>query len=252
MTELFIVEADEMVVLMLYFFLHLFLSIVCLLLGLPHVRLTGIHCSYFILLYSSLYYITFNFQFYFSVFFSCCLTWSLHVNISVISTTPLSFTYIGNFKAVYQRARAHAALCNEEEARRDFDMVEKLDPKLKPFIRQELKKLGESMRTMHARQNKTYWDTTQEKWGPGGSKAKGAGRKKKFSQKPTEEKTEADTKTENSKIEHKENSEYPSSAETGRVDDVETEKNPDVKAEQCIKELESGRVSGEGLDNENM
>lgn len=156
--------------------------------------------------------------------------------------------YIGNFKAVYQRARAHAALCNEEEARRDFDTVEKLDPKLKPFIRQELKKLCESMRTMHARQNKTYWDTTQEKWGPGGSKAKGAGRKKKLSQKATEEKTKADTKTENSKIEHKESSEYTASADTGRVDDVETEKNPDVKAEQCHKELESG----EGLDNENM
>ncbi|CAF87986.1 unnamed protein product, partial [Tetraodon nigroviridis] len=50
----------------------------------------------------------------------------------------------GNFKATYQRARAHAALCHEDEARRDFDMVEKLDPKFKPFIRQELKKLGEA------------------------------------------------------------------------------------------------------------
>nr|XP_046262987.1 aryl-hydrocarbon-interacting protein-like 1 [Scatophagus argus] len=69
----------------------------------------------------------------------------------------------GNFKAVYQRARAHAALCNVDEARRDFDTVEKLDPKFKPFVRQELKKLGETMRSMHARQNKTYWDTMQEK-----------------------------------------------------------------------------------------
>uniref|UniRef100_A0A3B4FYQ8 Aryl hydrocarbon receptor interacting protein like 2 n=1 Tax=Pundamilia nyererei TaxID=303518 RepID=A0A3B4FYQ8_9CICH len=72
----------------------------------------------------------------------------------------------GNFKAVYQRARAHAALCNEDEARRDFDMVEKLDQKFKPFVQQELRKLGQSMRSMHASQNKTYWDTTQEKWGP--------------------------------------------------------------------------------------
>lgn len=39
MTELFIVEADEIVVLILSFFLHLFLSVVCLLLGLPHVSL---------------------------------------------------------------------------------------------------------------------------------------------------------------------------------------------------------------------
>lgn len=158
----------------------------------------------------------------------------------------------GNFKALYQRARAHAALYNEDEARRDFDMVEKLDPTFKPFVRQELKKLGESMRTMHACKNKTYWDTTQEKWGPGGSKAKGVERKKTFSQKAAEEKTEADKRTENSEIEHKESSEYPASAEAERVDETETEKNPDVKAEQCNKELESGRVSGEGLENENI
>lgn len=131
-------------------------------------------------------------------------------------------------------------------------MVEKLDPKLKPFVRQELKKLGESMRSVHASQNKTYWDTTQEKWGPGGSKAKGAAGKKKFSQKATEEKTLADKKSENSKTEDKESSEKPASAETDGANDAETEKNPDVKSEQRNKEPESGRASGEGLDNENM
>lgn len=99
-------------------------------------------------------------------------------------------TYTGNFKAVYQRARAHAALGNEGEARQDFDMVEKLDPQFKPIIQQELKKLGERLRSMHASQNKTYWDTTQEKWGGGGIKAKQAERKK-FSQNATEGKTEA-------------------------------------------------------------
>lgn len=82
----------------------------------------------------------------------------------------------GHFKAVYQRARAHAALCHEDEARRDFELVAKLDPKFKPFIQQELKTLGERMRAVHARQHKTYWDTTQEKWR--GSEAKGAERKK--------------------------------------------------------------------------
>lgn len=160
--------------------------------------------------------------------------------------------YIGNFKALYQRARAHAALCNEDKARRDFDMVEKLDPTFKPFVRQEMKKLCERMRTMHVCQNKTYWDTTQEKWGPGGSKAKGAERKKKCSQKATEGKTEGDKRTENSEIEHKESSEHPASAEAASVIDTETEKNPDVKADQCDKELESRRVSGEGLENENI
>ncbi|XP_062332515.1 uncharacterized protein LOC134032538 isoform X2 [Osmerus eperlanus] len=77
----------------------------------------------------------------------------------------------GNIKALYQRARAHSALCNEEEARRDFVTVERLDPKFKPIVRQEMKKLGENMRAKHVRQKKTYWDSTQEKWGPGGTKS---------------------------------------------------------------------------------
>ncbi|XP_078116460.1 uncharacterized protein LOC144524224 [Sander vitreus] len=160
----------------------------------------------------------------------------------------------GNFKAVYQRARAHVALCNEDEARRDLDMVEKLDPMFKPFVRQELRKLGESVRTMHARQNKTYWDATQEKWGPGGSKAKSAARKNnvKCTQKASEEKIEAAKKTADSKIEDKKNSEKPTPAETEGVGDAETEKDLDVKAEQSIKDLESGKVTGEGLDNENI
>ncbi|XP_056238140.1 myb-like protein X isoform X1 [Seriola aureovittata] len=160
----------------------------------------------------------------------------------------------GNFKAVYQRALAHASLCNEDKARRDFAMVEKLDPKFKPFVRQELKKLGERIRTMHIRQNKTYRDTTQAKWGPGGSKTKKAARKEnvKFTQKATEEKAEADKKTEESKTEERESSEKPAPAEIDGVDDTETEKSPDVKAEQSNKELESGRGSEEGLDNENI
>lgn len=133
-------------------------------------------------------------------------------------------------------------------------MVEKLDPKFKPFVRQELKKLGESMRSLHSSQNKTYWDTTQEKWGPGGSKAKSAVRKKNIniSQKAAEEKPGADKKTEDSEIGGKGSSEKPGLAETEGADDAGAEKDPDVKTEQSNKELESGTASGEGLDNENM
>lgn len=165
---------------------------------------------------------------------------------------------IGNFKAVYQRARAHAALCNEDEARRDFDMVEKLDQKFKPFVQQELRKLGQSMRSMHASQNKTYWDTTQEKWGPGGTKPTSAARKKnvKFPPKATEGKAKADInvdkKTEDTKSQEMESSEKCTPVETEGVDGAETGKNPDVKAEQGNKEPERGRASGEGLDNESI
>lgn len=207
--------------------------------------------------FSCLFFFLVLFVFSFPVLFfltSCGLLWSLHV--SFLSFIPLHclFSYsIGNFKAVYQRAQAHAALCNENEARRDLDMVEKLDPRFKPFVRQELKKLCTRIRTMQALQNKTYWDTTQEKWGPGGSKAKSATRKKnvKFSQKATEHKSKADTKSEKSPIEEKESTEK-TPAETEEEDDAETEKNPDVETEHSNKVLDSGTESEEGLDNENI
>lgn len=161
---------------------------------------------------------------------------------------------IGNFKALYQRARAHTALCNEDEARRDLARVEKMDPTFKPFVNQELRKLGEKVRIKHAHQNKTYRDMTQEKWGPGGNKTaavKGGKKNVKFAQRATEAKTEADEKTERSKTEEKESSEKPAPAETEGVDDTGIEKNPDVKAEQSNKDPEYGGASEEGLDNEN-
>ncbi|XP_072288363.1 uncharacterized protein [Eucyclogobius newberryi] len=126
----------------------------------------------------------------------------------------------GNFKAIYQRARAHAALCNEDEARKDFVLVEKLDPKFKPIVRQELKKLAENVRIKHSSQNKNYWETTQQKWGPDGDKAKASTPKKKnvkFAQEETKE------------------------DQTGQVG---IEKLPDEKTEACD---ECGGVGG--LDN---
>lgn len=129
-----------------------------------------------------------------------------------------------------------------------------MDPTFKPFVNQELKKLGEHIRIKHASQNKTYRELTQQKWGPGGSKAKTVAAKGnvKFAQRGTEAKTEADEKTERSKTEEKESSEKPASAETEGVDGTGTEKNPDVKAEQSNKDPECERASEEGLDNENV
>ncbi|KAK2891051.1 hypothetical protein QQF64_007215 [Cirrhinus molitorella] len=69
-----------------------------------------------------------------------------------------------NLKAMYQRARSYAALCNEDEARRDFNRVLQLDPKLKPIIQQEIMKMGESVRVKCVNENKNYWTSTQEKW----------------------------------------------------------------------------------------
>ncbi|KAB5571166.1 hypothetical protein PHYPO_G00221970 [Pangasianodon hypophthalmus] len=69
-----------------------------------------------------------------------------------------------NLKAIYQRARAYSALYNEDKARQDFFRAEHLDPKLKPIVKQELKKLGENLRAKHVSENKNYWASSQEKW----------------------------------------------------------------------------------------
>ncbi|XP_037117542.1 aryl-hydrocarbon-interacting protein-like 1 isoform X2 [Syngnathus acus] len=103
---------------------------------------------------------------------SQCMLELQHYQQVVQLNDKLLESHQGHFKALYQRARAHAALCNNEEARRDLAAVEKLDSQFKPFVRQELKKLGENLRSMHAQQNKTYWDATREKWGPGQARQK--------------------------------------------------------------------------------
>nr|XP_054596013.1 uncharacterized protein LOC107378992 isoform X2 [Nothobranchius furzeri] len=156
-------------------------------------------------------------------------------------------THRGNFKAVYQRARAHAALCNEDEARRDFGLLEKLDPKFKPFVVQELKKLGQNMRTMHARQNKTYWDTSREKWGSGGSKTKSAAGQKNIRFAPKEN-TDVDEKTASSKAEEKESPDEHCPVQTEAVD----AKSPNSKAEQSNKEPERATVREDDENTERV
>lgn len=81
---------------------------------------------------------------------------SLH-SLTFISTAD-------NLKAVYQQALAHAALCNEDEAHRDFSRVLQLDPKFKPIVKQEIKKMSENIRVKCINENKNYWTSTQEKW----------------------------------------------------------------------------------------
>ncbi|KAM9376201.1 uncharacterized protein KZ484_008806 [Pholidichthys leucotaenia] len=157
----------------------------------------------------------------------------------------------GNFKAVYQRARAHSALCNEDEAQRDFALVEKMDPKFKPIVRQELKKLGDNMRVLHACQQKTYWDTTQEKWGPGGHKS----RKKnvRFAPKAPKGKSEGGKKSDANKIQEEESSKKRSPTERERGDAAEMgRENSELKAEEGNEKPKCVGESGEVLDNENI
>ncbi|KAK3536170.1 hypothetical protein QTP70_032725 [Hemibagrus guttatus] len=78
--------------------------------------------------------------------------------------TQLLKNHRDNVKAIYQRARAYSALYNKDKARQDFFMAEHLDLKLKPIVKQELKKLCENLRAKHVSENKNYWVSSQDKW----------------------------------------------------------------------------------------
>ncbi|XP_063169829.1 aryl-hydrocarbon-interacting protein-like 1 [Candoia aspera] len=61
-----------------------------------------------------------------------------------------------NVKAYFKRAKAHAAVWNEKEARADFLRVAHLDPSLAAAVRKELKVLGERMRWKYVEDRKRY------------------------------------------------------------------------------------------------
>ncbi|KAM6427268.1 uncharacterized protein PHA67_003873 [Liasis olivaceus] len=67
-----------------------------------------------------------------------------------------------NVKAFFKRAKAHAAVWNEKEARGDFLRVAQLDPSLTAAVRKELKVLGERMRWKHMEDRKRYRDLFQQ------------------------------------------------------------------------------------------
>lgn len=63
---------------------------------------------------------------------------------------------IDNLKAFYKRAKAHAAVWNEVEARADFDKVLELDPSLAPSVAKELKAMEEKIRTKEKEEKGRY------------------------------------------------------------------------------------------------
>ncbi|XP_025026506.1 uncharacterized protein LOC112541400 [Python bivittatus] len=67
-----------------------------------------------------------------------------------------------NVKAYFKRAKAHAAVWNEKEARADFLRVAQLDSSLTAAVRKELKVLGERMRWKHMEDRKRYRDLFQQ------------------------------------------------------------------------------------------
>uniref|UniRef100_A0A8C3D434 AIP/AIPL N-terminal FKBP-type PPIase domain-containing protein n=1 Tax=Cairina moschata TaxID=8855 RepID=A0A8C3D434_CAIMO len=71
-------------------------------------------------------------------------------------TTELLQKHKDNAKAYFKRAKAHAAVWNEREAREDFLRVAHLDPAMAAAVKKELKQLGERMRKKHVEDRKPH------------------------------------------------------------------------------------------------
>ncbi|KAK9393530.1 aryl-hydrocarbon-interacting protein-like 1 [Crotalus adamanteus] len=84
-------------------------------------------------------------------------------------TTEILQKHSGNVKAYFKRAKAHAAVWNEKEARADFLKAAQLDPSLAAAVRKELKILGERMRSKHVEDRKRYRDLFQQPVSKGAS-----------------------------------------------------------------------------------
>ncbi|XP_061454767.1 aryl-hydrocarbon-interacting protein-like 1 [Rhineura floridana] len=77
-------------------------------------------------------------------------------------TTDLLQKNNENVKAYFKRAKAHAAIWNDQEARTDFLRAAQLDPSLAATVRKELKLLGERIRRKHVEDRKRYQDLFQQ------------------------------------------------------------------------------------------
>lgn len=75
-------------------------------------------------------------------------------SFSTYSLYPLHFT--DNVKAFYKRAKAHAAVWNEREARADFAKVVELDPSLESSVVKELRLMEEKIRTKDKEEKNRY------------------------------------------------------------------------------------------------
>ncbi|KAK5866114.1 hypothetical protein PBY51_020329 [Eleginops maclovinus] len=70
--------------------------------------------------------------------------------------SAIVFKYEDNVKAFYKRAKAHAAVWNEVEARADFNKVLELDPSLGPSVAKELKAMEYRIRNKEKEEKGRY------------------------------------------------------------------------------------------------
>lgn len=78
-------------------------------------------------------------------------------------------------KGYYKRAKAHVAVWNEKEARRDFNMVAQLDVTLASLIRRELKALSERMKEKYWEEKEQYWNMLEKTENRCGEEENGGG-----------------------------------------------------------------------------
>ncbi|XP_064283157.1 aryl-hydrocarbon-interacting protein-like 1 isoform X2 [Passer domesticus] len=90
-------------------------------------------------------------------------------------TTELLQKHNDNAKAYFKRAKAHAAVWNEREAREDFQRVAHLDPSMAAAVKKELKQLGERMRKKHVEDRKRYQGLFQSSQGVKGRESREVG-----------------------------------------------------------------------------
>ncbi|XP_063273054.1 aryl-hydrocarbon-interacting protein-like 1 [Prinia subflava] len=90
-------------------------------------------------------------------------------------TTELLQKHNDNAKAYFKRAKAHAAVWNEREAREDFQRVAHLDPSMAAAVKKELKQLGERMRKKHVEDRKRYQGLFQSSQGLKGRESREVG-----------------------------------------------------------------------------
>ncbi|XP_054648568.1 aryl-hydrocarbon-interacting protein-like 1 isoform X2 [Dunckerocampus dactyliophorus] len=89
----------------------------------------------------------------------CQCMLELHEYYEVIEhTNELLDKHKDCVKGYYKRAKAHAAVWNEREARRDFNMVIHLDPTLASLVHRELRAFSERLKEKYWKEKEAYWN----------------------------------------------------------------------------------------------
>ncbi|CAM5175545.1 unnamed protein product [Natator depressus] len=169
-------------------------------------------------------------------------------------TTDLLQKNNENVKAYFKRAKAHAAVWNEEAAREDFLRVAQLDPSLAAAVKKELRLLGERMREKRVEDRQRYQGLFQQPQLKGATEGKGqwggdrnAGVGRQEGGDSGKDREETGLGTESSTAKEEEQDQGISGAEAGTRETGLGEENTQAKREQGLGE--SGAETGLGEES---